>query len=118
MVLIQFVTIEGCKGIPSCPGCQAAEDLLRQVASLAGLRMPQHQPKVGGEYYLSDGRTLEAVHLDCESADKKGLHAQDAPFVYLDGKLIANGTKAASKDVAAQVLSALQPAGLADAARP
>lgn len=117
MVVIQFVTVEGCKGKPICKGCKAAEELLRSVASLAGVRMPSHEPKVGGEYYLSDGRTIEAVHLDCESAGKKGLDSKDAPFVYLDGQLIANGQEAASSGVAAQLLAALQPAGLADARR-
>jgi putative intracellular protease/amidase len=117
MVLIQFVTVEGCAGAPSCQGCKAAEDLLRSVASLAGLRMPTHEPKIGGEYYLSDGRTIEAVHLDCDTAGKKGLDSKQAPFVYLDGELIATGQNASSNSVAARLLAALRPAGLGDAGK-
>lgn len=114
MVVLQFVTVEGCTSAP-CTGCDAAEDMLRHVIGLAGAKLPVHEPINEGESYLADGRTIEAIHLDCKAAIARGLDPAKAPFLFLDGKLVVTGEWTDQDDVARRVLKALLPYGLADA---
>lgn len=112
MVLIQLVTVEDC--LEPCVHCQAAEAVLRSVLAVARIPFPEHDDANRGEYLLSDGRSIEVVHLPRGEAEARGFSVWGAPYLFIDGRRIP-GIAAWSHDaLAGVVLDALFPHGLAD----
>jgi len=113
MVQIQLVTVEGCPGA-ACTACVAAEDTLREVLGICGIPMPDHEEGSRGESFLSDGRTIESMHLSCDDPSARGLDHAKAPFLRIDGETVMEGAEFQSELLARTVLKALYPDGLAD----
>lgn len=112
MVLIQLVTVEDCR-FP-CRHCDTAEAVLRSVLAVADIPFPEHEEGNRGEYLLSDGRTIEVVHLSPAEAARKGLRAEGAPYLFIDGHRIPGVAHWSNDALAGVVLDALFPHGLAD----
>jgi len=112
MVEIQLITLEECEAV--CTGCDAAEEMLRQVLRLCGIPIPQHEDGNQGESYLADGRIIEAVHLSCGDDAAADLDPAQAPFLRIDGEMVLEGAELEPELLAKAVMDALYPYGLAD----
>lgn len=112
MVLIQLVTVEDC--FSPCLHCDTAEAVLRSVLAVADIPFPEHDDANKGEYLLADGRSIEVVHLAPEEAERRGLHVDGAPYLFIDGKRIPRVSTWSHDALAGIVLDALFPHGLAD----
>lgn len=112
MVLIQLVTVEDC--FAPCLHCDTAEAVLRSVLAVADIPFPEHEDGNKGEYLLTDGRTIEVVHLSPQEAERKGFRVEGAPYLFIDGKRIPGVAQWSHDALAGVVLDALFPHGLAD----
>ncbi len=112
MIQIRFVTVEGCKA--PCRHCARAEVLLHSVASLAGVPLPEHEPGSRGEAHLGDGRSLEAIHMDCDKAKARGFPIEGAPYLAVGDDIILQGDDWDDAVMAREILALLRPGGLAD----
>lgn len=114
MATIELVTVTGCKQA-RCLGCDQAEGIVRQVASMAGVELPKHG--VSGEVYLAEDQTVQISHIGCAEAEDRRLDPALAPYLFVDGQLVHEGPGVDGPGVARAVLRRLMPHGLADLRR-
>lgn len=114
MATIELVTVTGCRAA-RCLGCEQAEDIVRQVASMAGVALPEHGSH--GEVHLGEDQTVLITHLGCAEAEDRALDPALAPYLFVNGELVHEGPGVDGPGVARVVLRRLMPHGLADLRR-
>lgn len=112
VALIQLVTVEDCS--EPCTHCRMAEDVLRAVLAVAGIRFPEHHASNRSESLLADGRSIQVLHLPCMEAESLGFDVADAPYLLIDQRCVARVDTWGRDTLASVLLDALFPEGLPD----